>query len=105
VDLNSEQYSNIINEQKEIIYELSELYSPGSQLEKLDIKIGDRVTTVYSFHYPPHSFAFSVKCHSSKMLSFIDKHDTQLLRKWTIKAVLIVSIKHVSQYLSTYHVL
>jgi hypothetical protein len=83
--------------QKKLINELLELYSPEGH-HSTPIKIGERVVQVYPFHYPPHSFAFSIKTPSSKVLSFICKNDIQLLRKWTIKAALIISDKDVSFY-------
>jgi hypothetical protein len=102
VDSNSAQH-NILNDQTEVMEELSELYSPASRHKTVVLKIGNRLTTVYPFHYPPHSFAFTVKWHHSKVLSFIDKYDNQLLRKWTIKAALLVTIKSVSQKLFAYY--
>jgi hypothetical protein len=88
---------DILSVQNNLINELLELYRPGHS-HKTVIKIGERKITVYAFHYPSHSFAFSIKSPTSKVLSFIDKNDTQLLRKWTIKAIVVVTVKQVSHF-------
>jgi hypothetical protein len=98
VEFNTEiSLEEVFKFQKKLIDELLELYSPEGHHNAL-IKIGERVVQVYPFHYPLHSFAFSVKTPSSKALSFICRNDVQLLRKWTIKAALIISDKDVSFY-------
>ena len=84
----------------EIIDDLANLYHPrhhygcgGAKTPYCLIKIGGRQLRLYAFHYPSFSSTTNSKKPSSKTLSFIDILEKQLLRKWTLKAALIITIQ------------
>jgi len=84
----------------EIIDDLANLYHPrhhygcgGAKTPYCLIKIGGRQLRLYAFHYPSFSITTNRKKPSSKTLSFIDIREKQLLRKWTLKAALIITIQ------------
>ena len=84
----------------EIIDDLENLYHPrhhygcdGAKTPYCLIKIGGRQLRLYAFHYPSFSSTTNSKKPSSKTLSFIDILEKQLLRKWTLKAALIITIQ------------
>ena len=84
----------------EIIDDLANLYHPrhhygcgGAKTPYCLIKIGGRQLRLYAFHYPSFSITTNRKKPSSKTLSFIDILEKQLLRKWTLKAALIITIQ------------
>jgi len=91
--------SNLI-EHDPIIHELSMLYSAcycDKTAVPYTVTIGKREVSLYAFHYALDSQAYESKNPNSRILSFIENNERQILRKWTIKASLIVSFsKHVS---------
>jgi hypothetical protein len=91
--------SNLI-EHDPIIHELSMLYSAcycDKTAVPYTVTIGKREVSLYAFHYALDSQAYESKNPNSRILSFIENNERQVLRKWTIKASLIVSFsKHVS---------
>ena len=77
-----------------IINKLSKLYSafhcdkdPVSYI----VKIGKRDVCLYAFHFALDSQAYESKNPTSKLLTLIENDERQVLRKWTIKASIIVS--------------
>jgi hypothetical protein len=87
-------------DQTPIIQELCQLYSSHlyeRAATSCKVKVGKRYLRLYAFHFPIDSTTYEEKNPTSKILSFIEKDERQVLRKWTIKASLIVSFsKNVS---------
>jgi hypothetical protein len=112
----SESYASNINndtvvqshfiEHDPVISKLSMLYSAcycDKTAVSCTVKIGKREVSLYAFHFALDSHAYESKNPMSKLLSYIENDERQVLRKWTIKASLIVSIsKHVSCYMKYY---
>ena len=92
-----------LTDQIPLIEKLSDLYSPelydGPEIFH-EVKIGDSIRHLFSWHYPIDSWSFQATNPRSKTLSFIEKGERQVLRKWTIKASIIITV---SKMVSYYH--
>jgi hypothetical protein len=92
-----------LTDQIPLIEKLSDLYSPelydGPEIFH-EVKIGGSYRSLFSWHYPIDSWSFKATNPRSKTLSFIEKGERQILRKWTIKASIIITL---SKMVSYYH--